>query len=101
MICKPKTEGGLGVLNLKTQNQAYLLKNWQKFFNKPNVPWVSLVWENPYTNGKLPSHVMKGSFWWRDVLSMLINFKGIASINVLNGQSCYFWNGLLNGRILG
>jgi hypothetical protein len=40
MVCKTKTEGGLGVLDLKTQNEARLLKNEHKFFNKANVPWV-------------------------------------------------------------
>lgn len=40
MACKTKTEGGLGVLDLKTQNEARLLKNENKFFNKANVPWV-------------------------------------------------------------
>lgn len=40
MVCKTKTEGGLGVLDLKTQNEARLLKNERKFFNKANVPWV-------------------------------------------------------------
>jgi hypothetical protein len=38
MVCLPKDEGGLGVINLKTQNEALLLKNLQKFFNKTDTP---------------------------------------------------------------
>jgi hypothetical protein len=34
MVCLPKAEGGLGVLNLKTQNEALLLKNLHKFYKK-------------------------------------------------------------------
>ena len=43
MVCLPKEEGGLGVLNLKTQNEAMLLKNLHKFFNKVDTPWVQLI----------------------------------------------------------
>ena len=56
-------EGGVGVLNLKTQNEAFLVKNMHKPFNRLDIPWVNLVWEKYYSNGKLPSHVRKGSFW--------------------------------------
>lgn len=35
LVCVPKERGGLGVLNLYTQNESLLLKH-----NKLNVPWV-------------------------------------------------------------
>jgi hypothetical protein len=38
MVCLPKEEGGLGVLNLSIQNEALLLKNLHKFFNKMDIP---------------------------------------------------------------
>jgi hypothetical protein len=63
MVCLPKKEGGLGVLNLEIHNEALLLKNLHKFFNKENIPWVQLLWKKYYDNGKLPNHTMKGSFW--------------------------------------
>ena len=34
MVCLPKEEGGLGVLNLKTQNEALLLKNLHKLIQR-------------------------------------------------------------------
>ena len=34
LVCLPKDEGGLGVLNLRTQNDALLLKHLHKFFNR-------------------------------------------------------------------
>jgi len=64
MVTRPKEDGGLGVLDLKTQNEALLLKNLHKFFNKADIPWVHLIWEKYYRNGKLSNHVKKGSFWW-------------------------------------
>jgi hypothetical protein len=71
MACKPKYEGGLCVINLRTQNEALLMKNLHKYFNKKDIPWVHLVWEKNYSHGKLPGHTKKGSFWWRDILKLL------------------------------
>lgn len=47
MVCTPKEEGGLEVLNSRIQNQALLLKNLYKFFNKLLI-WVQLIWEKHY-----------------------------------------------------
>jgi hypothetical protein len=69
-VC-PKKEGGLGVLHLETHNEALLPKNLHKFYNKVNIPWVQLIWEKYYANGKLSNHTLKGSFWWRDILRLL------------------------------
>ena len=38
MVTKSKEEGGLGVLDLKTQNEVLLLKNFHKFYNKADIP---------------------------------------------------------------
>lgn len=39
MVCKAKEEGGLGVIDTEKQNEALLLKNLNKFFNKMDIPW--------------------------------------------------------------
>jgi len=59
MVTKPKSEGGLGVINIEIQNRALLMKNLDKFYNKKDNPWVNLVWEKQYKNGKLPDHTKK------------------------------------------
>jgi hypothetical protein len=38
MITKPKLKGGLGVINFRVQNEALLMKNLHKFFNKHDRP---------------------------------------------------------------
>jgi len=77
MVAKPKIDGGLGMLDLKTQNEALLLKSFHKFFfNKANIPWVKLIWEKHYSNNRLPNHTKKGPFWWRDILKLLHKYKG-------------------------
>ena len=90
MVCNSKEEGGLGIINLELQNQALLMKNLDKFFNRKDIPWVNLVWEKHYKNGRLQGTVKKGSFWWRDVLKLLIPFKEMANIQVNSGDSCFF-----------
>ena len=39
-VMKPKEKGGLGVINLRLQNDAFLLKQLNKFYNKEDIPWV-------------------------------------------------------------
>jgi len=100
MVCLPKKEGGLGVLNMKTQNDALLLKHLHKFFNRVDTLWVQLVWELHYSNGTLPSITRKkGSFWWRDILKLLDSYKGLAMVNIRDGASCLLWDGLWLHRV--
>jgi hypothetical protein len=61
-ICRPKNQGGLGVLDLQVQNKALLLKNLHKFYNRHDIPWVNLVWNSYYSNGNLPGRRFEGSF---------------------------------------
>jgi hypothetical protein len=88
------------VLDIKTQNEALLLKNLHKFLNKADIPWVHLIWEKHYSNGRLPNHVRKGSFWWRDILKLLDNFKGMSSVLARDGTSCNLWEDCWHGQPL-
>jgi hypothetical protein len=38
LLCKPKDKGGLGIINLELQNDALLLKQIYKFYNKDSIP---------------------------------------------------------------
>ena len=48
LVCRPKEKGGLGIINLQVQNQALLLKQLHKFYNRVDVPWVNLIWSKYY-----------------------------------------------------
>ena len=61
---------------------------------------MHLVWEKHYTNGRLSSHVKKGSFWWRDILKLLDKYKGMASVSVADGASCFLWDDCWHGQPL-
>jgi len=100
LVCKDKSEGGLGIIDLKTQNQALLMKNLDKFFNKKEIPWVHMVWEKLYSNNRLPAHTRKGSFWWRSIIKLLPLFKGFAQIQINNGKTCFLWHDQWQTRTL-
>jgi hypothetical protein len=61
-VCKPKDKGGLGVLNLKIQNQALLLKFLDKFYKKKDIQWVHLIWQTYYQHSIPHASDMCGSF---------------------------------------
>jgi hypothetical protein len=91
IVCLTKSEGGLGVLQLDSHNDALLLKNLHKFYNKVDTPWVHQVWEKYYSNGKLPNHTLKSSFWWRDILKLLGKFNDLAFVTINSGDTCFPW----------
>ena len=96
----PKQSGGLGVLNLKTQNEALLLKFLHKFYNKMDIPWVYLTWKSDYSK-KIPHATDPvGSFWWRDVAKLMPVYRGISTIQVANGRNVLFWKDSWDDNII-
>ena len=76
----PKNKGGLGILNLRLQNDALLLKHLHKFYNRENIPWVNLVWSKYYTN-KVPHAAREvGSFWWKDKAQLSLSKHSIVQL---------------------
>lgn len=47
--CRPKNQEGLGIINLRAQNNALLLKFLHKFYNQEDLPWVQMTWQHLYT----------------------------------------------------
>ena len=89
---KPKNKGGLGVVELRSQNEALLIKHLDKFYNKRDIPWVNMIWQAHYSQGQIPhAATNKGSFWWRDLLNLCDKFRGVASCTVGNGTTVLFW----------
>jgi hypothetical protein len=75
-------------------------KIWTIFFNKVDLPWVHLIWEKYYQNGKVPGAQMRGSFWWCSILRLLPTYKGIAQANSRTEDTILFWTDMWNGRVL-
>jgi hypothetical protein len=100
MVQKPKHKGGLGVINLKLQNDAFLLKQLHKFYNHLDIPWIHLIWQR-YYNGRVPhASPETGSFWWKDVLRLQILYRGVAKCSIGNGSTVTFWKDLWLDEVL-
>jgi hypothetical protein len=91
LVCRPKDQGGLGVLNLTVQNNCLLMKHLHKFYNKADIPWVTMAWEMYYTTVLPPARIREVSFWWRDCLSNLTSYKQLASCTFHQGNSILLW----------
>lgn len=97
---QPKEKGGQGVINLRLQNDALLLKQLDKFYNKTDIPWVNLIW-NKYYEGKVPHECRElGSFWWRDIMRLNIIYRRIAKCTLGDGSTVSFWDDLWTDNIL-
>ena len=100
-VSRPKEAGGLGVLDLRKQNEPLIMKNLFKFFNSHDIPWVQLLWNAHYQNGKIPiKQQQKGSFWWRNCVSFLDDFKRLTTCVVGEGNSILFWHDKWKGEPL-
>jgi hypothetical protein len=99
-VQKPKEKGGLGVLNLKLQNDALLLKHLHKFYNRESLPWVDLVWFKYYHN-KVP-HVARevSSFWWKDIMRLNGIYRGFSQCAIGDGVSTCFWEDRWSASVL-
>jgi len=90
MVQKPKKKGGLGVLNLRLQNDALLLKQLHKFYSKKDIPWVTLIWNRYYTSKVPHASSEVGSFWWKDLLRLNVLYRGIAKCTIGDGSIVAF-----------
>jgi hypothetical protein len=82
MVCKP----------FQKQNAALLIKFLDKFYNHKDVPWVNLIWHAHYRDKVPHAENLCGSFWWKDVLKLVDNFRGIAAVKIGKGNTFLFWS---------
>jgi len=100
VVTTPKDKGGLGVLNLRLQNDALLLKHLDKFYNRRDIPWVQLIWWKYYQE-KVPHAAREiGSFWWKDILRLSNLFQRIARCTIGDGSTVLFWDDIWTGHPL-
>jgi hypothetical protein len=100
MICKPKNKGGLGIINLRIQNVALLLKYLHKFYNNDDTPWVQLVRDAYYFEAVPHATVLVGSFWWRDVFSLVDQYRVVTTCKIGSGESILFWDDKWKGETM-
>jgi len=93
--CKPKDQGGLGIIDIKSQNNALLMKFLDKFYNKAEIPWVHLTWSKLYANTQTSPQARSpvGSFWWKEIINLFENYQSLSVCRPGKGDSILFWSG--------
>jgi len=83
IACKPKDQGGLGIIDIQKQNDALLLTFLDKFYNCADV--LGSLLSKFYSNIQTPPHARSpvGSFWWKDIMRLCYPNKG---------NSVLFWS---------
>ena len=99
LVIKPKNKGGLGVINLTLQNEALQLKQLDKFYCKVDVQWVNLIWKTYYSTEVPHMAKEKGSFWWKDLLRLNFQMRGVAFCVPSRGDTISFWHDLIDDKI--
>jgi hypothetical protein len=97
---KPKEKGGLGVINLRLQNNALLLKQLHKFYNKEDIPWVNLIWFKYYQHVVPHTAREKGSFWRKDIWRLNVIYRSVSHCIIGDGTSVCFWEDKWRPEIL-
>jgi hypothetical protein len=101
--CKAKKDGGLGIIDLHVHSKALLVKFIHKFYNREDLPCVSLTWESFYSSNAPHLKRSAGSFWGRDVMSVVDDYFKLASCNVHCGTTvslCHdFWGFVIHRQL--
>ncbi|KAJ1697330.1 hypothetical protein LUZ63_005842 [Rhynchospora breviuscula] len=102
-VCLPKTLGGFGLLDLKLQNTALLLRWWWRLYHAPNSLWTvfaSVLFSKRDRSIPPISWNSKGSFFWRDLLSIRLYFQLSTSKVIGSGLNSSFWYDNWGGHCL-
>ena len=57
------------------------------------------IWHSYYSDSVPHLAREKGSFWWKDILRLHIQFRGVAFCQPSKGDTVSFWEDLINGHI--
>ncbi|WVZ51657.1 hypothetical protein U9M48_002779 [Paspalum notatum var. saurae] len=92
ILCLPKDQGGLGILNLEIQNKCLLSKWLFKLLNEDGM-WQQLL-RKKYIKDKTIGEVQwkpGDSHFWSGLMNVKDCFLSIATFNVHSGTQCRFW----------
>ena len=92
IICRPRDQGGLGVLELEAQNKCLLSKWLYKLLNEEGM-WQSMLRNKYFTNKTLSQvQVRPGdSQFWSGLMKVKAEFFQYGSFILKNGTQIRFW----------
>ena len=93
LICRPKSMGGLGIINTLVLNKCRMIKCWWKImFLEEHPTWLSLL-KSKYFPSSSPMFASSsgGSQFWRQLIKVRPIFPSLVKFVVRNGKSTRFW----------
>ena len=91
MLCRPKDQGGVGIINTTIMNECLLTKWIWKILKRPNEVWFKLL-DAKYLKGKsfFTSKVQDSSQFWQGLHKVKHLFKWGVIHKVQNGRQTFF-----------
>jgi hypothetical protein len=92
IICRPKDQGGLGILDLEIQNKC-LLSKWLFNLINGDGDWQQLI-KNKYLGNKSLTQVRKkpgDSQFWSGLMEIKDQFISMGNFKVQDGSQIRFW----------
>ena len=100
ILCRPKDQGGLGILNLQLQNKCLLAK-WLVNMLNTNGLWQNLL-TNKYLRSKSLSQVKAkpyDSHFWRSLMKIKDEVLAKGSFEIKDGSKARFWEDTWVGEV--
>lgn len=92
MVCRPKDQGGLGIINTKIMNDCLLVKWIWKIHLEPETLWFKILKAKYMRSGGFFGSKASGSSqFWQGLHKIKHLFKWGAIFKVGNGNFCRLW----------
>jgi hypothetical protein len=92
VLCTPKDQGGMCILNLKYQNDCLLSKWLFRLLNSEGT-WQTIIWRKYLTNKTLTQveYVSRNSHFWPSLMNIKGTFLNFGSFVIGDGSQLRFW----------
>jgi hypothetical protein len=96
-LCRPKTQGGLGIRDPSIMNKVLSAKIWWRWLKRPQDLWAKL-WRRKYTPNTTERSLIRwnedtpGSLIWTTAKQNRHLVVNHAFWEIQNGQTAFFWN---------
>ncbi|GJX07043.1 RNA-directed DNA polymerase, eukaryota, reverse transcriptase zinc-binding domain protein [Tanacetum coccineum] len=92
-VCRPKSQGGLGLRTTKMMNESLMIKYLWNLVSRKESLWVK--WVNSYRlKGRCVWNltVTKNTAWcWKSIMKLRDKIRDFVGIRVGNGRDCFIW----------
>ncbi|CAN1786346.1 Putative ribonuclease H protein At1g65750 [Linum perenne] len=97
IICRPKSQGGLGLRKARELNEAYTMKLGWQLLKHPDKLWVRVLttkYLKEYGGNMEIRRKNWGSNSWRSIRRIWPTLKNCCQASVRNGEATSFWNSI-------